>query len=162
MAHRQKEPLQLKEDTLEVGLDRYRKSSKSLPAWILDRGPAAVIGGLLLIVLGPLCILKGYFGPGSEPPPGPNARLTLVSEPMKVWAEGSDKQIKSVSVQVANSGPVQAKNVSVIVAIRDKEFQLRGPTTIPSGKTESFEGEAQINMRSGDAVAVGATCSNCS
>jgi hypothetical protein len=162
MTSKQKEPLQLKRDPLEVGLERYRRPTNSLPAWVLDRGPAAVIGVLLLIVLGPLWALKGYFGIGEQPAVGPTARLTVVSEPLKVWAQGSERQLQSVRVTVANSGQSQADNVNVVVRIRDKEFPLSGPATVPSGKSEVFEGETEMSMRGGDALEVSATCSNCS
>ncbi len=157
MAKKHKEPLQLKEDTLEVGLERYRKADRNRASWLLLNAPWILIGALVLIVVGPLWLMGG----GSDSPPGtPSARLKA-GEPTMVWVEGSTSQLRSVRVSVANTSAVNATGVKVVALIRGKSFDLAGPDLITSGEGEVFSGPAETVFRSGDAVEIVPSCSNC-
>jgi hypothetical protein len=159
MGKKHKEPLRLKEDTLEVGLERYRKGDRNRNSWFVVNAPWIAIGALVLVAIGPLWLMRGFFSPMPDAA-APVARLT-VGAPTLVWVEGSSSQLQSVRVSVANSGAVHASGVKIVARIRGRNFVLAGPDTIDSGDGEVFSGITDTVYRSGDAIDVTASCSNC-
>lgn len=156
---RQKEPQRLKEDLLEVGLERHRKATKGLPVWLTEYGAWLLICLLALVIFGPLWLMGG--GPGAKPMPTAPVAQLIVGEPTLVWSEGSMSQLRSVKVSVANPSAVDAQEVRIVAVIREKGFILAGPGKIQSGKRAVFSGAVATTFMSGDPFRIDASCGNC-
>jgi hypothetical protein len=156
---KQKEPLQLKEDTLEVGLDRHRRRDRDRSSWFSERAPVIFIVLFFVGVVGPFWLMRGWFD-SAPPQSGPRPRL-VAGEPTLVWAEGSASQLRSVRVSVVNTGSVNATGVKVWALLRGKRFSLSGPDVIDAGDGEVFSGVVDAVFRSGENAEIAATCANC-
>jgi len=158
MSKNKKEPLQLKQEELEVGLERYRKDKNRPPGWAFEYGPWIVIGLVAALLLLPMI----FMGGGGNDSQAPTSYAVLVpGMPMKVWAEGSTTQLRSVKVSVANSGVVAARGVVVTAIIRGREFNLPGVSVIESGRSEAFSGPVDTPFKQGDELVIKAICATC-
>jgi hypothetical protein len=155
----QKEPQRLKEDLLEVGLERHRKATKGLPVWLTEYGGWLLICLVALVVIGPLWLMRDAFD--IKPMPVAPAVQLTVGEPTLAWLEGSISELRSVKVSVANSSAVDAQGVRVVAVIREQAVVLSGPQRIQSGSSAVFAGAVAITFRSGDPFRIDASCINC-
>jgi hypothetical protein len=156
---KKKEPLQLKPDELEVGLDRYRKDKRRPPGWAFDFGPWIVVGGCVLVVV--MSMLFWRRKAEQDPNVLAQSAALSVGVPMKVWAEGSTTQLKSVKVSVANTGAGAAADVVVVASLRGRQYTLSGASRIESGTSEIFAGSVEGTLKPGDEVSIVASCGNC-
>jgi hypothetical protein len=156
----QKEPLQRKEEPLEVGLARYQKNVRRVPPWLIEYGAWIVLASFLLFVVVPLLLLGKEIG-SSGAHGSDFARLKVIEVPTKIWVEGISHQLRSVQVVVANTGPSAAKSVKVSVEIVGTKYPLSGPVEIAPGKVERYAGGEGAILRPEQELALLTECSNC-
>lgn len=157
------QPIQRTEETLEVGLDRYRKPESRVPKWLVDYGLWIVLGILGLVVVLPFTVFgsRSFFGGSAPVPQGPLAQLSVVSGPMRVWVEGSQTRLKTIQVKVGNRGRGEASEVQVIASIRGQLFSLQGPGALSSGNVAQYAGPAEISITDNDVIQMILRCANC-
>jgi len=157
------EPIERKEDTFEVGLDRYERPRSRVPGWLVDYGVWIFVAGLALVIVLPFTVFgsKSIFGGSAPAPQGPPAQLSIVAGPSKIWMEGSRTRLKSVQVKVGNRGRGDASEVEVVVSARGESFHLDGPASLASGKVAQYSGPTEISIAENDAVHVFLRCANC-
>jgi hypothetical protein len=150
-----------KEDDLKVGLARYEKPQSKWPWWAVEYGGWIVVALVLLFVIVPFGFLGWRLTSDRPASPGGAASLVVVAGPTKIWAEGSASRVKSVSVRVANQGPVPATRIHVAVVIDSSVYPLQGPTDLASGRSDTFTGEINRSLVDGQSLQVSLTCNEC-
>lgn len=163
MKRRPGQPIERKEDTFEVGLERYEKRTSRVPSWLVDYGVWIVVAGLALVVILPFSVFgsRSIFGGSAPVPQGPPAQLAILSGPIKIWMEGSRTRLKSVQVKVGNRGRGDAVAVEVMASVRGETFHLDGPAMLASGKVAQYSGPTEISIAENDAVHVFLRCATC-
>ena len=163
MKKRPGEPIERKEDTFEVGLDRYEKPRSRVPSWLVDYGVWIFVAGLALVVILPFSVFgsRSILGGSAPAPQGPPAQLSIVSGPNKIWMEGSRTRLKSVQVKVGNRGLGDASGVEVTASIRGEMFHLDGPASLASAKAAQYSGPTEISIAENEAVHVFLRCASC-
>jgi hypothetical protein len=157
------QPIERTEETLEVGLDRYRKQERRVPNWLVDYGLWIFLGFLSFVVILPFTVFgsRSLFGGDAPVPQGPLAQLSVVSGPMRIWMEGSQTRLKTIQVKVGNRGRGEASEVRVIASIRGQLFNLQGPNALSSGKVAQYSGPADISITDNDLIQMILSCANC-
>ncbi|MEY4700349.1 MAG: hypothetical protein RL326_536 [Pseudomonadota bacterium] len=163
MKRRPGQPIERTEETFEVGLDRHMKQESRLPAWLVDYGIWIFVGFLFLIIVLPYSVFgsRGLFGGSVPNPQAPQAQLSIVSVPTKVWLEGSRTKLKSVQVKVGNRGQGQASAVEVLASIRGELFPLQGPTKLSSGSVAQYAGPSEISISENETIQIVLRCETC-
>jgi hypothetical protein len=157
------QPIERTEETFEVGLDRHTKQNSRLPPWLVDYGVWIFVGLVFLIIVLPFSVFgsKGLFGGSVPNPHAPQAQLSVVSVPIKVWMEGSRTKLKSVQVNVGNRGRGEAAAVEVMASIRGELFPLKGPAKLSSGGVAQYVGPAEISIGENETVQIVLRCETC-
>lgn len=163
MKRRPGELIERKEDSFEVGLDRYKKPKTGVPRWLVKYGVWIFVAALALIVVLPFSVFgsRSIFGGAAPAPQGPPAQLSIVSGPNKIWMEGSRTRLKSVQLKVGNRGRGEASQVDVTASVRGQSFHLDGPMSLASGAVAQYSGPTEISIAENDSIHVFLRCSTC-
>ncbi|MFO0416295.1 MAG: hypothetical protein ACK5Y6_03315 [Pseudomonadota bacterium] len=149
------------EETFEVGLAHKRKPKPVRSGWLIEYAGWIVGAAILLLFLVPFGILKLHRS-SSDGVPNINApRLEVVFGPIKIYAEGSDYQLREVQVKIGNQGATTASGVQVLAVTPSKATPLVGSKTIEPGKAEMYKGSLEDKLSTGQDRVIKFTCANC-
>jgi hypothetical protein len=155
-------PRQLpKEEVFEVGLAHKRKPKPAKNSWLIEHAGWLVGLAILVLFLVPFGILKVHKR-GDLATLTPDApRLGVVFGPIKIYAEGSETQLREVQVKVGNSGSSVAEGVWVLAVTPNKSTPLTGAKSLEPGKAEVYRGFVEDKLIPGQDIVIKLGCNTC-
>ena len=67
-------------------------------------------------------------------------------------------QYAAIALNPGEQGLIKSDLYKVI---DDKDFELNGPSSIPSGRSAIYEGSVRVSMKSAEVLSIAPSCSNC-